>query len=278
MSKLYDTLGVAQSASPSEIKKAYRKLALKWHPDKNPDQVEVATKKFKEISQAYEVLSDESKKRMYDQCGDEGLNSGRSSSSSNDFHFQHNVPDFGGMSFGGMGGFGFRDPFEIFREFFEGCEDFDDILSPFSMRGRNNSWSSSNANVRNNSNRSSMNGNAFDPFGVGGLGNFGMGGMMHSSFGMQSPFSNFGGGSSFQTFSSSTGGFGSTQSSMSSSSTTITNGKKVTTKKVVQNGKETVKVYENDVLKSHKVNGEERLGQIEMEGGKKNKSLKSYKG
>lgn len=277
MSKLYNTLGVAQTASPSEIKKAYRKLALKWHPDKNPDQAEVATKKFKEISQAYEVLSDESKRRMYDQCGDDGLNSGRSSSTTNGFHFQHNFPDFGGMSFGGMGGFGFRDPFEIFREFFEGCDDFDDILSPFNMRGRHNSWSSSSGNVRNNSNRSSMNGNAFDPFGVDGVGNFGMGGMMHPSFGMPSPFSSFSGGSSFQTFSSSSGACGSMQGSMQSSSTTITNGKKVTTKKTVQNGKETVKVYENDILKSHKVNGEEQLGQLEMDGGKKNKSLKSYR-
>jgi len=271
MSKLYDTLGVPKTASAADIKKAYRKLALKWHPDKNPDQVEVATKKFKEISQAYEILSDENKKRMYDQCGDEGMASGRGSSSSSDFNFNH-FPNFHGTSSGGMGGFGFRDPFEIFREFFEGCDDFDDLLNPFGMRGRNNSWSNSNGSGRSNSNRTSRMNDDFNPFGLNGFGNFGMGGMMHSSsFG----FGGMGGGMSTQIFSSSNGGF--MGGSMESSSTQISNGKKVTTKKVVKNGHETVKVYENDVLKSHKVNGEEQLGRIEMDGAKKGKSLKSYK-
>lgn len=282
MSKLYDTLGVPKTASAADIKKAYRKLALKWHPDKNPEQAELATKKFKEISQAYEVLSDESKRRMYDQCGDEGLKSGGASRSHNDFNFQHDFPNFGGMSFGNMGGFGFRDPFELFREFFEGCDDFEDLLNPFGMQGRTSSRSRSNGNARSNSNQRSRNCNSSDPFGMGGFGNFGMGGMMHSMspFGMQASFDlgGFGGGSSMTSFSSSFGGgFSGSGGSMSSSSTTISNGKKVTTKKVVQNGKETVHVYENDVLKSHKVNGEEQLGRIEMDNGKKGKNLKPYK-
>ena len=54
----YELLEVSKTSSREDIKKAYRRLALRWHPDKNPDNQEVATKKFKELSEAYEVLSD----------------------------------------------------------------------------------------------------------------------------------------------------------------------------------------------------------------------------
>lgn len=64
----YKTLGVEKSASPEEIKKAYRKLALKYHPDRNPDN-KAAEEKFKKISEAYAVLSDSEKKQQYDQFG-----------------------------------------------------------------------------------------------------------------------------------------------------------------------------------------------------------------
>ncbi|XP_078358272.1 dnaJ homolog subfamily A member 1-like [Oculina patagonica] len=85
----YDLLGVDPSATSSEIKKSYRKLALKYHPDKNPD----AGDKFKQISHAYEVLSDEKKRKIYDEGGEEALNSG-----------------------GDMGGF--HSPMDIFDMFF----------------------------------------------------------------------------------------------------------------------------------------------------------------
>jgi len=88
--KLYETLGVDPSADPNTIKKAYRKMALKYHPDKNPGAE--AEKKFKEISAAYEVLSDEDKKQTYDRFGLEGLKEGR----------------------GGGGGFGGDDLFSMF--------------------------------------------------------------------------------------------------------------------------------------------------------------------
>ncbi|MDD4505168.1 MAG: DnaJ domain-containing protein, partial [Sulfurospirillaceae bacterium] len=69
MSKsLYDTLDVSQDASAEEIKKAYRRLARKYHPDINKDAG--AEEKFKEINAAYEILSDEQKRRQYDQYGD----------------------------------------------------------------------------------------------------------------------------------------------------------------------------------------------------------------
>ncbi len=72
MSDYYQILGVTKEASPEEIKKAYRKKALKYHPDKNPGDKE-AEAHFKEISEAYEVLGNEQKKRIYDQYGEEGL-------------------------------------------------------------------------------------------------------------------------------------------------------------------------------------------------------------
>lgn len=93
--KLYDILGVAPTATDSEIKKAYRKMALKYHPDKNSS--EEAHEKFKEVSGAYEVLADDEKRSLYDNYGMEGLQ-GQGGPGGDDL-FSH---FFGGM--GGMGG------------------------------------------------------------------------------------------------------------------------------------------------------------------------------
>ena len=72
MADYYDTLELSRSATADEIKKAYRKKALQFHPDKNPGNAE-AEKKFKEVSEAYEVLSDDKKRQMYDRYGKEGV-------------------------------------------------------------------------------------------------------------------------------------------------------------------------------------------------------------
>jgi len=72
MADYYELLNVSRDATPDQIKKAYRKKALKYHPDKNPDDPDAANR-FKEISEAYEVLSDENKRHMYDQYGKAGL-------------------------------------------------------------------------------------------------------------------------------------------------------------------------------------------------------------
>ena len=66
----YDVLGVTKSAGKDELKKAYRKLAMKYHPDRNPDDVQAA-EKFKELSEAYEILSDDQKRQTYDNFGHE---------------------------------------------------------------------------------------------------------------------------------------------------------------------------------------------------------------
>lgn len=128
----YEVLGVSKGASPEELKKAYRKLALEWHPDRNKSAE--ATQKFKEINEAYEVLGNADKKSAYDRFG-------------------HGAFEQGGMGgpggFGGFGGqagrqgpftysyyssgsqnpfqdlgFDFSDPFEIFEQFFGGASPF----------------------------------------------------------------------------------------------------------------------------------------------------------
>ncbi|KAI9143830.1 hypothetical protein BKA69DRAFT_1059260 [Paraphysoderma sedebokerense] len=69
----YKILGVGKDASEDDIKKAYRKMALKYHPDRNPDNTEEAKRKFQEVSEAFEVLSDKNKRAIFDQFGEEGL-------------------------------------------------------------------------------------------------------------------------------------------------------------------------------------------------------------
>ena len=98
----YEILGVSKTASDDELKKAYRKLAMKYHPDRNPDDKE-AEKKFKEAAEAYDVLSDSQKRAKYDKFGHEGMHGGQDFhgfSNANDI-FSHFSDIFGGGSGGG---------------------------------------------------------------------------------------------------------------------------------------------------------------------------------
>ena len=103
----YEVLGVQKNANEAELKKAYRKLALQYHPDKNPNNKD-AEDKFKEAAEAYEILSDSNKRSRYDQYGHAGMKGGMGSGGydmSMDDIFSH-FGDIFGDSFGGFGGFG----------------------------------------------------------------------------------------------------------------------------------------------------------------------------
>lgn len=114
----YDVLGVSKSATDSEIKSAYRKMAMQWHPDRNKS-IDAETK-FKEINEAYQVLSDSKKKQTYDQFGHTppsgGGFGGQTGYQQGPFQYYYSTSGGGGENpFGDMG-----DPFEIFEQFFGG--------------------------------------------------------------------------------------------------------------------------------------------------------------
>src|SRR3989339_1629696 len=128
----YETLGISKGASEQEIKTAYRRAALKWHPDRN--KTSEAGAKFKEVTKAYEVLSDPKKREMYDQYGESAFNRGGPGGFGGSSGGQSGNPfeGFGGFSSQGFENVdfgGFSDPFEIFEQFFE-------FQSPFSRGGR----------------------------------------------------------------------------------------------------------------------------------------------
>lgn len=227
MGDYYDILELPRNSSTADIKKAYRKLALKWHPDKNPDRKEEAERRFKQISEAYEVLSDEKKRRIYDQYGKDGLlgNAG----DHGQFGAEDFFSDFPGFSFS------FRDPEDVFREFF-GCDPFTDLFGGASSRHQ----------------QGSLNRRQDAMFGFPGFG-FGFGGF-------PDPFSGTGFNDGFTSFSSSSfsfgqGGGGRAGVRKTTVSTKNIGGKRIETRTTVENGVETVTVHEDGVLKSKTVNG-----------------------
>jgi len=119
----YKILGVSKDASEEDIKKAYRRLALQYHPDKNKSPE--AEEKFKEINEAYEVLSDPEKRRIYDQFGSAAFQPGAGAERGGTYRygpFTYTYYTSGepfGFDFGG-----FSDPFEIFEQFFGGSSPF----------------------------------------------------------------------------------------------------------------------------------------------------------
>ena len=129
MKDFYEVLGVSKSSSDAEIKAAYRKQALKWHPDRN--KASDANERFKEINRAFEVLSDPKKKEMYDQYGHEAFEKGGAAGGAyQQGPFTYTYTNFGGQNpFENIDFGGYSDPFEIFEQFFG-------FQSPFGRAGR----------------------------------------------------------------------------------------------------------------------------------------------
>ena len=121
----YDILGVGKSAGDSELKQAYRRQALQWHPDRNKSAE--ATEKFKEINEAYEVLSNKDKRAAYDQYGHSAFapGGGFGGQGPSAQTYRQGPFTYTYTTSGGQGGFGdFGDPFEIFEAFFGGGSPF----------------------------------------------------------------------------------------------------------------------------------------------------------
>mmetsp|Transcript_20099 Transcript_20099/g.29828 ORF Transcript_20099/g.29828 Transcript_20099/m.29828 type:complete len:363 (-) Transcript_20099:156-1244(-) len=181
----YAILGCKRGDTDAQLKKAYRKLAVKWHPDKNPGNEE-ATKNFQKISEAYAVLSDEKKRKVYDQHGKDGVNAAEQGA---------DVPTGGGFGFRPGGGshhhtsgtgMSPEEADQFFRMFFGGSD-------PFGGMGGGMGGSTRGRDGLGGSGINMMFGNGGMP-GMGGMGSsFQMGGGMPGGMG-----SSFGGGGSFR--------------------------------------------------------------------------------
>lgn len=246
----YEVLGISRSATDEEIKKAYRKLALKWHPDKNLDRKEIAEVNFKRISEAYEVLSDANKRQVYDQYGKDGLVNGGADHGAGTFDgsfagFPNDL--FGGgpgspfqqfFNFGNVGegrrqfpGFSFRDPNDVFREFFQFSDPFAEFFSNDPSASASNHSNNNNAHRQQQPQQQQQQQQSMFMSPFNGL---------LSGFGMPTDF----GGMSTISMSSSSSGGGPNMKRISTS-IKIVNGKKIETKRVIDNGIETVTVTEN---------------------------------
>lgn len=218
----YKVLGLQKNASQDDIRKSYGRLALQWHPDKNPSNKEEAEKKFKAVAEAYEVLSDAQKRSLYDRSVKESIS------------HRARSPSMGHNSFFDAT-YVFQDPNEISRDFFGGMDPFVHAFwDPFD-------------NLRNGDE------NKQGPSGRGSCSS------LFSDF-VQSfmPFNPFSP-SEQPTFS-----FAEDMAEPHSFRSVLTttegiNGEKVNTRKIIENGQETIEVEEDGHLRSVTINGREHL-------------------
>ncbi len=127
----YAIIGVPKTASEKEIKSAYRKLARKWHPDTNPDKPKEAEERFKEISEAYEVLGDAQKRRKYDMLGADWQQAAQQAEQQQRYRTQFDTEGFDFSNFGGASGFS-----DFFDLFFSGVGRRPSAASGVARRGQ----------------------------------------------------------------------------------------------------------------------------------------------
>ncbi|XP_009474673.1 PREDICTED: dnaJ homolog subfamily B member 8 [Nipponia nippon] len=218
----YKVLGLQKSASQDDVKKSYHKLALKWHPDKNPSNKEEAEKKFKAVAEAYEVLSDPQKRSLYDKSVKEGRSHrGRSAT--------------GGLNGSFDSPYVFHDVEEIFTEIFGGTDPFVHVFwdSFNNIRKNGEDWHRTSGRGRSSSlfsdfTESFMPWNSFSP--------------------REQPTSSF---------AEDTAGPRSVRSVLTT--TEVINGKRTTTRKIIENGQERTEVEEDGQLRSVTINGRDHL-------------------
>lgn len=262
MANYYETLEITKTANQTDVKKAYRKLALKWHPDKNPNNLTESNRRFKEICQAYEVLSDEKKRQIYDhhQRYQRHMSTSSTTSASNasyhhrSHHHRRTSPFDAERDFYG---FHFKSPHEIFREFFGNDSFFFDAFqfsNNFGCANRSNT-----IHTRMDEPRSFLS-FMWDPF-------TNMNGSTVTYSSKSSPASPAR--SKYRTTTidanGSGGGVGGggdatpspangSRNKKTSTTTRFIDGKTITVKKIIENNVETILQYENNVLISKTIN------------------------
>ncbi|CAF2019186.1 unnamed protein product [Rotaria magnacalcarata] len=246
MTDFYEILEIEKTATDDEVKKAYRRLALKWHPDKNLSNKKQAEEKFKLISEAYEVISDKEKRRKYDLLGRAGLSNNHSNNShSSNGGYSRFSEDFLNRTFH------FHNPFDIFEQFmshFGGMDDdfgfgrnpFADFHHPHSRFGN---YSSSRRDPHRH--QMALFDSMFSP--------------MRMSLFDRDPFGHDLSGNHVGSITSVNFSFGSGNtrpvSKKTTKSTKIVNGRRVVTTRVEENDQTTETIEEDGRLTSRKVNG-----------------------
>ncbi|GAB0194533.1 dnaJ subfamily B member 8 [Grus japonensis] len=218
----YKVLGLQKSASQDDVKKSYHKLALKWHPDKNPSNKEEAEKKFKVVAEAYGVLSDPQKRSLYDRSVKESRSRrGRSAMGAQNSSFDSPYI--------------FHDLEEIFREVYRGMDPFVHAFwDPFdNIRNNGENWHRRSGRGRNS--------RLFSDF--------------MESFAPWNSFSP----SEQPTFSFAEDAAGPHSVRSVLTTTEVINGKRITTRKIIENGQERIEVEEDGQLRSVTINGRQHL-------------------
>ncbi|MDD5804859.1 DnaJ C-terminal domain-containing protein [Blautia sp. HCP3S3_H10_1] len=196
----YEVLGISRSADKDTIKKAYRKMAKKYHPDSNAGNPD-AEEKFKEVTEAYNVLSDPEKKKLYDQFGHAAFEEGAGGAGYGAGGFNGSGfggSGFNGSGFGGFGGFGngqsgaYRSPDGSYQEFHFAGGDMDDILKNLFGGGFGGTGGSGNSSGRAGS-AHGFKGHGFSSYGFGKSDSFGGGFSGNAGFGEDFGTSGFGG-------------------------------------------------------------------------------------